>query len=202
MPEIWWQFRTAIQNLPTIDVGRFVAAGCRRPVSEEVRAAYDAPVPRRLVLCGPPGDAGPGAHRRPTTRPRLPTDQRGRCWRPAKTPMLVAFGDSDPITGGMAPIFKREMRGAQGIDHPVIRDAGHFLQEDAGEELAGAVVEFLAGGPRPGCSSPYGQVTAMSNGMSTGAVGWLGSMPMPVPVTVHPCRRARPPPARPTGRTR
>jgi haloalkane dehalogenase len=35
------------------------------------------------------------------------------------------------------------MRGAQGIDHPTIRGAGHFLQEDAGEELAGHVVDFL-----------------------------------------------------------
>ncbi len=56
--------------------------------------------------------------------------------------MLVAFSDSDPITGAMAPIFAREMRGAAGIDHPTIREAGHFLQEDAGEDLARAVVEF------------------------------------------------------------
>jgi haloalkane dehalogenase len=40
-------------------------------------------------------------------------------------------------------IFQREMRGAQGIDHPTIRDAGHFLQEDAGEELANHIVDFL-----------------------------------------------------------
>lgn len=58
-------------------------------------------------------------------------------------PMLVAFSDGDPITGGMAPIFKKEMRGAHGIEHPVISGAGHFLQEDAGEDLASAVVEFL-----------------------------------------------------------
>jgi haloalkane dehalogenase len=58
-------------------------------------------------------------------------------------PMLVAFSDSDPITGPMAAIFQREMRGAQGIDHPVIRGAGHFVQEDAGAELAGHIVEFL-----------------------------------------------------------
>jgi haloalkane dehalogenase len=32
---------------------------------------------------------------------------------------------------------------AHGIDHPVIANAGHFLQEDAGEELAEAIVRFL-----------------------------------------------------------
>ena len=43
----------------------------------------------------------------------------------------------------MAAIFEQEMRGAQGIDHPVVRGAGHFLQEDAGEELAKYIVDFL-----------------------------------------------------------
>jgi haloalkane dehalogenase len=45
----------------------------------------------------------------------------------------------------MGPILQREMRGAQGRQHPVIGDAGHFLQEDAGEELAGHIAEFLRG---------------------------------------------------------
>jgi haloalkane dehalogenase len=61
------------------------------------------------------------------------------------TPMLVAFSDGDPMTGGMAPIFQREMLGAQGIVHPLVGNAGHFLQEDAGEELAGYIVDFLGG---------------------------------------------------------
>jgi haloalkane dehalogenase len=60
--------------------------------------------------------------------------------------MLVAFSDGDPITGAMAPIFISQMRGAQGVEHPVITGAGHFLQEDAGEEVAAAVVAFLARG--------------------------------------------------------
>ena len=45
------------------------------------------------------------------------------------TPMLVAFSDSDPITGPMAGIFASQMRGAQGADHPVIRGAGEQLAE-------------------------------------------------------------------------
>jgi haloalkane dehalogenase len=58
-------------------------------------------------------------------------------------PFLVAFSDSDPITGGMAPILQREMTGAQGLDHPVIEDAGHFLQEDAGVRLGEVVAGFV-----------------------------------------------------------
>lgn len=144
MPEIWWQFRTAIQNLPTIDVGRFVAAGCRRPVSDEVRAGYDAPFPDDTFCAGP--RAMPGLV--PTT-PDDPAAAANRsAWKTlaaSETPMLVAFSDGDPITGGMAAIFQQEMRGAQGVEHPVIANAGHFLQEDAGEELAGAIVTFLRG---------------------------------------------------------
>jgi haloalkane dehalogenase len=43
----------------------------------------------------------------------------------------------------MGPIFAGQMRGAQGVEHPVIANAGHFLQEDAGEEFGEAVVRFL-----------------------------------------------------------
>jgi haloalkane dehalogenase len=144
MPEIWWRFREAIQGLPSIDIGRFVQGGCRRPMSDEVRTAYDAPFPddtycaaaRAMPGLVPTSPDDPAAAANRSAWPKL-------CASP--TPMLVAFSDGDPITGGMAPIFKREMRGAQGIDHPVVQDAGHFLQEDAGEELAGHVVEFLRG---------------------------------------------------------
>lgn len=144
MPEIWWQFRTAIQNAPTIDVGRFVASGCRRPVSDAVRAAYDAPFPDDTYCAGP--RAMPGLV------PTAPDDPAAAANRSAwntlsasETPMLVAFSDGDPITGAMAGIFQRQMRGAQSIEHPVIANAGHFLQEDAGEELAAAIVTFLRG---------------------------------------------------------
>jgi haloalkane dehalogenase len=60
------------------------------------------------------------------------------------TPLLVAFSDGDPMTGAMAGIFAGQMRGAQGIEHPLIANAGHFLQEDAGDELAAAIVQFLS----------------------------------------------------------
>ena len=58
-------------------------------------------------------------------------------------PFLTAFSDGDPITGATAADLPGEMRGASGYDHPLVHDAGHFLQEDAGEELAKQIVDFL-----------------------------------------------------------
>jgi haloalkane dehalogenase len=145
MPDIWWAFREAIQSAPTVDVGRFVEAGCLRPMSDAVRAGYDAPFPDDTYCSGP--RAMPGLV--PTT-PDDPASAANRAaWATlcdSGTPMLVAFSDGDPITGAMAPIFISQMRGAQGVEHPVIAGAGHFLQEDAGEEVAAAVVAFLARG--------------------------------------------------------
>jgi len=142
MPKIWWRFREAIQTAPSIDVGRFVQGGCRRPMSDAVREAYDAPFPDDSYCAAP--RAMPGLVPTSPDDPAAPANRSAWATLSASsTPMLVAFSDGDPITGGMAPIFQRDMPGAKGIDHPVIRDAGHFLQEDAGEELAGYVVDFL-----------------------------------------------------------
>lgn len=142
MPKVWWQFCEAIQSQPKIDVGRFVQSGCYRPMSDEVRAAYDAPFPDDAYYAGP--------RVMPGLVPTSPDDPAASANRSAwatlcesSTPMLIAFSDSDPITGPTAAIFEREMRGAQGIDHQVVRSAGHFVQEDAGAELAEYIVNFL-----------------------------------------------------------
>jgi haloalkane dehalogenase len=142
MPDVWWRFREAITSAPTLNVGAFVQGGCRQKMTEEVRAGYDAPFPSDDYCVGP--RAMPGLV--PTSPDDPAAVANKTAWAKlsaSPAPMLVAFSDSDPITGPMAAIFQREMRGAQGIDHPVIRGAGHFVQEDAGAELAGHIVEFL-----------------------------------------------------------
>ena len=113
-------------------------------MSDEIRAAYDAPFPDDSYCAAP--RAMPGLVPTSPDDPAAPANRSA--WATlcaSSTPMLVAFSDGDPITGGMAPILQREMAGAQGIDHPVVGNAGHFLQEDAGEELAGYIVDFLGG---------------------------------------------------------
>ena len=146
MPEIWHKFRTAVQTAPTLDIGRFVQSGCRHPMSDAVRAAYDAPFPDESYKAGPRAMPGLVPY-----RPDDPASDANRAaWRvltASTTPMLIAFSDGDPITGGMRPILERTMAGAAGREHPVIRGAGHFLQEDAGPDLAAAVVAFVRSTP-------------------------------------------------------
>ena len=144
MPEIWWEFRRAVESAPTLDIGRLVAAGCTGGLSDSARAAYDAPFPDESHKAGP--------RAMPTLVPTRPDDPAADANRAAwerltawEKPFLVAFSDQDPITGGMAPILKKLVPGTQGLDHPVVTGAGHFLQEDAGDRLGRIVAEFMSG---------------------------------------------------------
>jgi haloalkane dehalogenase len=142
MPEVWWKFRRAVESAETLDVGRFVANGCRTKLTKDVRAAYDAPFPDESFKAGP--RAMPSLV---PTRPDDPASEANRAaWqvlRRSDVPFLVAFSDSDPITGPMAPVLRAAIPGAMGRKHPTIAKAGHFLQEDAGPELAAAITGFL-----------------------------------------------------------
>jgi haloalkane dehalogenase len=143
MPQVWWGFRRAVERAPVLDIARFVQRGCRRTLSAAERSAYDAPFPDGTFQAGP--------RAMPLLVPTRPDDPASEANRAAwqvlsrwEKPFLCAFSDGDPITGAMAPVLRAAVPGAAGRDHPVIAGAGHFLQEDAGEQLAGEVVRFLA----------------------------------------------------------
>lgn len=54
------------------------------------------------------------------------------------------FSDKDPVLGGAHGFFRRLIPTAREQPRIVIQNAGHFLQEDAGEEIAAHIVDFLA----------------------------------------------------------
>ena len=142
MPEVWWRFRRAVERAEHLDVGRLVQAGCLTPLDDAVREAYDAPYPDETYKAGP--------RAMPTLVPTSPDDPATAANRAAwetlthaDLPFLVAFSDGDPITAGMAPILRRAMPGARGLEHPVVEGAGHFLQEDAGARLGAIVAGFV-----------------------------------------------------------
>ncbi|MBN9745866.1 haloalkane dehalogenase [Amycolatopsis sp. A1MSW2902] len=142
MPPVWHKFREAVEGAQILDVGRCVQSGCKTPLPEDIRAAYDAPFPNEMYKAGP--RAMPGLV---PTRPDDPASDANRAAWATLTdldvPFLCAFSDGDPITGAMGPILQRSMRGAAGLDHPTVAGAGHFLQEDAGETLAEHVARFV-----------------------------------------------------------
>jgi haloalkane dehalogenase len=142
MPDAFLAWRKFSQETPEFPVSTIVNAGCVRPLSSEVKAAYDAPFPDESCK--------EGARIFPSLVPASPDDPAApanrKAWEVLKAfdkPFLTAFSDSDPITRGGENVFQRLIPGAQGQSHVVIKGGGHFIQEDCGEELAQVVVDFI-----------------------------------------------------------
>ena len=142
MPDVWLRFREVVRTAPALSVSRLVQSGCQTALPAAVLAAYEAPFPdpsyAAAVRAMP--NLVPAAPDDPSSPANRAAWQKLAAW---DKPFLVAFSDRDPITGGMAPAFKRAVPGAAGRDHPVLKGAGHFLQEDAGEELGAVIASFI-----------------------------------------------------------
>ncbi len=112
-------------------------------LSGDVAAAYDAPFPDDSYK--------EGARIFPSLVPTTPDDPSATANRKAwevlsafRKPFLTAFSDGDPITRGGDLLFQKLIPGTRGQPHTTIRGAGHFLQEDKGEEFAEVIVTFMA----------------------------------------------------------
>ena len=106
-------------------------------------AAYDAPFPDDSYKAG--------ARIFPSLVPTSPDDPAAAdneaAWEVLgrfDRPFLLAFSDSDPITGGGDAPFRAKVPGAAGQPHTTIEGAGHFLQEERGAELARLVADFVS----------------------------------------------------------
>jgi len=135
----WQQYS---QQTPDFHVGGIVKGGCVTDLAPEIVAAYDAPFPDDRYKAG--------ARQFPLLVPTSPDDPASAPNRKAwgalsrwQKPFLTAFSDSDPITRGGDRFFQSAVPGAAGQPHATIAGAGHFLQEDKGEELARVVVDFI-----------------------------------------------------------
>ena len=129
------------QRSPDIMPSWFVNA-VAGPLPEEVGAAYDAPFPdasfkaglRQLTALIPLTRNDPGAVIGRATMGVLEQWER---------PFLTAFSDGDPATRGWETVFQERIPGAAGQPHVTIAGAGHFVQEQKGEELGRIVADFV-----------------------------------------------------------
>lgn len=134
-------WRTFAMLTPVLPVGRIVDFGTARRLTPAERRAYDAP----FTVSG--ADAGARIFPRlvplTTRNPAAPAnrvawERLGR-WR---KPFLTVFSDGDPITRGIDRRLQAHVPGADGPAHATVR-GGHFLQEDAGPELARRINELI-----------------------------------------------------------
>mgnify|MGYP007100544888 CR=1 FL=1 len=62
---------------------------------------------------------------------------------------MVMFSDFNPITQGGDCFFRKLITTAKDQPEITITGAGHFLQEDKGEEIAGYVLDLMRRTPLP-----------------------------------------------------
>jgi len=110
--------------------------------SPEVIAAYNAPFPDQSYVKG--ARIFPSLVPTSDDDPALPANRKA--WEVLskfEKPFLTAFSDGDPVTAGGEKNLQRMIPGAKGQPHTIIKGAGHFLQEDKGEEVAHVIVDFI-----------------------------------------------------------
>jgi haloalkane dehalogenase len=135
-------WRKFSQEVPVFPTGRIIQGGTARGIGEDIQAAYDAPYPEEHYKAG--------ARAFPPLVPVSPDDPEAgpnkAAWEVLSAwskPFLCLFGDSDPVTAGGDKAFQARIPGCAGQPHATIGKAGHFCQEDAGEELAAHLIRFV-----------------------------------------------------------
>ena len=134
----WLKFS---QSVPEFPAGGILKGGTVRVLTDAEIAAYDAPFPDESYKSG--------ARQFPMLVPITPDHasvaENEAAWKVLEgftKPVLTAFSDQDAVTRGGEKAFIARIPGARGQPHTIIRNAGHFLQEDAAGELVELIDAF------------------------------------------------------------
>ena len=141
-PKAFSIWRGFAKYSPVFPTGRIVDFGTVSRLSPAVRAGYDAPYPDRRYQAG--ARAFPLLVPTSPDNPAVPANRRA--WEELgrwNKPVLCVFGSRDPILGKADSALIRHIPGAAGQPHARIA-ASHFIQEDAGPELARRLLDWEA----------------------------------------------------------
>jgi haloalkane dehalogenase len=151
---LWRQFVDLAPDLPIAKVVQMGLAHGYRLTKGEL-AAYEAPFPD--------GTYKAGAVELPLSLPRRRDDPGAAEMRRVRDslsrwnkPALVMFSDEDMLFSKEYRFFRDLIPAAKNQPETIIRNAGHFLHEEKGEEIAGHVLAFIDRTPVPLHSFPAG----------------------------------------------
>jgi len=131
------------QRAPELRASDFIGFATASTMAPEVLAAYDAPFPDASYTAG----LRQMTALLPLTRNDVGARIGRRTMRALERfdrPFVTCYSDGDPATRGWDQVFQERVPGARGRRHVTIPGAGHFLQEDAGEELARVVADVVS----------------------------------------------------------
>ncbi len=141
--EEWLRFREFVRRVGTDLVpGQLIRITCVNELADDVVEGYNAPFPtpesKAGVLAFP--ELVPTELDHPSAAKMVEVRAALEQW---ERPALVLFSDSDPIfTPRAAERMAEWIPGCAGAE--IVVAAGHFLQEEKGEEIAARIVRFLA----------------------------------------------------------
>ena len=138
----WLRFREFIRRVGTELVpGQLIKITCVSELEDDVVDAYNAPFPtpesKAGVLAFP--ELVPTELEHPSAGKMLEVRAGLERW---EKPALVLFSDSDPVFSPEAAERMAERIPGSGPAE-IISGAGHFLQEEKGEEIAERIIRFL-----------------------------------------------------------
>ncbi len=144
----FFRWRRRSRETADLAIGQLVQEATVTDLPPEVIAAYDAPFPDVTYKAG--------ARAWPSLVPMF-SDMPGvkenkKAWEVFETwdkPVFAMFSDGDPITHGGERQFRRRIPTAAREPEITIHGAGHFLQEDRGEEIAENIIAFMRRNPLP-----------------------------------------------------
>ena len=143
MGDGWMRFRDFVERTEDLPIGMLCERSCATKPAPEVVAAYEAPFTtaeskagaRAFPLFLPLEPDAPGAEAGQKAAMAMLEDKR---------PHLLLWADSDPALP-LDPVGRLVQNLFPTADElTVIKDAGHFLQEDKGEEIGELIADWLS----------------------------------------------------------